>query len=348
MKIDDAIIDKVLNNGASVEEAGLVAEWFATEEGSEFLSGRLESESARLIEERAREWLDHPVPEERMWERFIGQIKPEKKIVSYRRGLIATAVLIPFLFLSISLWFLADRTGVFSATEYAELKVPCGEQVQVVLQDGTVIQLNSDTRLRYPRKFGLFSRSVELWEEGFFVVAKDKKRPFIVDLKGVEVKVTGTKFNVKAYPSEPNVWVTLEEGGVLLKDIKNKEYPLVPGESAEYNRTSGICQITKPDDMSQISSWRSNSLNFYLTPLRDIIKVMERQYDVHFVVRDSILLNNRFTLSTSKVNVDDVLRDLEAVSSITLPMGRKYLPSVMNLVWGLGWSGLPIVCLIQF
>ena len=277
MKIDDAIIDKVLNNEASVEEAGLVAEWFATEEGSEYLSGRLESESARLTEERAREWLDHPVPEERMRERFI---------------------------------------GVFSATEYAELKVPCGEQMQVVLQDGTVIQLNSDTRLRYPKKFGLFSRSVELWGEGFFVVAKDKKRPFIIDLKGVEVKVTGTKFNVKAYPSEPNVWVTLEEGGVLLKDTKNKEYPLVPGESAEYNRTSGICQITKPDDMSQISSWRSNSLNFYLTPLRDIIKVMERQYDVHFVVRDSTLLNNRFTLSTSKVNVDDVLRDLEAVSWI--------------------------------
>lgn len=167
MKIDDAIIDKVLNNEASVEEAGLVAEWFATEEGSEYLSGRLESESARLTEERAREWLDHPVPEERMRERFIGQIKPEKKIVSYRRGLIAAAVLIPFLFLSISLWFLADRTGVFSATEYAELKVPCGEQMQVVLQDGTVIQLNSDTRLRYPKKFGLFSRSVELWEKAF-------------------------------------------------------------------------------------------------------------------------------------------------------------------------------------
>ncbi len=215
--------------------------------------------------------------------------------------------------------------------------------MQVVLQDGTVIQLNSYTRLRYPKKFGLFSRSVELWGEGFFVVAKDKKRPFIVDLKGVEVKVSGTKFNVKAYPSEPNVWVTLEEGGVLLKDIKNKEYPLVPGESAEYNRTSGICQITKPDDMSQISSWCSNSLNFYLTPLRDIIKVMERQYDVHFVVRDSTLLNNRFTLSTSKVNVDDVLRDLEAVSSITVPMASISFPSVMNLVWGLGWSGLPIV-----
>ena len=86
MKIDDAIIDKVLNNEASVEEAGLVAEWFATEEGSEYLSGRLESESARLTEERAREWLDHPVPEERMREPFTGKLKPEKKIVSYVPG----------------------------------------------------------------------------------------------------------------------------------------------------------------------------------------------------------------------------------------------------------------------
>ena len=90
----------------------------------------------------------------------------------------------------------------------------------------------------------------------------------------------------------------------------------------------------RPDD---------KKLYFYLTPLRDIIKVMERQYDVHFVVRDSTLLNNRFTLSTSKVNVDHVLRDLEAVSSITLPMASISFPSVMNLVWGLGWSGLPIV-----
>ena len=316
MKIDDAIIDKVLNNEASAEEAGKVAEWFATEKGSRYLSERLENESLRLTEEQALDWLDHPVPEERMRQRFMGEIKPQKKTISYRRGLIAAAVLIPFLFLSLSLWFLADRTGVFSATEYAELKVPCGEQMQVVLQDGTVVQLNSDTRLRYPKQFGLFNRSVELWGEGYFVVAKEKNRPFIVDLKGIEVKVTGTKFNVKAYPAEQNVWVTLEEGGVLLKDSKHKEYPLVPGQSAEYNRKSGRCQISEPEDMNQKSPWRSNSLNFYLTPLKEIRKVMERQYDVHFIVRDSTLLNNRFTLSTSKVNVDDVLRDLEAVSWI--------------------------------
>lgn len=69
--------------------------------------------------------------------------------------------------------------------------------------------------------------------------------------------------------------------------------------------------------MSQVSAWRSNSLNFYLTPLREIIKVMERHYDVHFMVKDSAVLKNRFTLSTEKVNASDVLHDLETVSNIS-------------------------------
>ena len=54
------------------------------------------------------------------------------------------------------------------------------------------------------------------------------------------------------------------------------------------------------DNMEQISAWRVNSLNFYLTPLGEIIKVMERHYDVHFIVKDSAVLKNRFTLSTGK------------------------------------------------
>lgn len=329
MKIDDTIIDKVLNNEASAEEAALVAEWFATDEGSEYLSHRLDNEALSLSNEQAEAWVGQPIPEERMKDRFMNQIKPIKKVRRFPRW-VAAAVLVPFILLGASIYFVADRAGLFTTTEYAEFQVPCGEQMQVVLQDGTVVHLNSATRLRYPKKFGLFSRKVELWGEGYFVVAKEKGRPFIVDLKGVEVKVTGTQFNVKAYPAEQNVWVALDEGGVVLKGIKDKEYPLVPGESAEYNRTSGACQISKTEEVAQVSSWRSNSLNFYLTPLSEIIKVMERQYDVHFIVRDSALLNNRFTLSTSKVNVDDVLSDLEMVSQISFHRNKDGVFEVLE------------------
>lgn len=316
MKIDDAVIDKVLNNKASAEDARQVSEWFATEEGHDYLSKRMDGEMLSLTEGEVENWVPHAIPEEKMKQRFLQQIKPRRRVNSYRRWW-AAAVLIPFIFLCGSVWFLADKVGLFSETEYAELVVPCGEQMRVVLQDGTIVQLNSDTRLKYPKKFGIFTRTVELWGEGYFEVVKEKDRPFVVDLGDINVKVTGTKFNVKAYTAESNLWVTLDEGGVLLKDTKGKEYPLHPGESAEYNRRSGVCQISRPENMEQITSWRSKGLNFYLTPLKEIVKVLERQYDVHFIVPDSSLLDHRFTLSTNKVNVVDVLNDLEAVSHIS-------------------------------
>lgn len=315
MKIDESIIDKVLDDKASAEDAKEVSEWFATDEGQDYLSHRLDREAQNVDDKTVEEWVPYDVPEGDMKQRLMEGLSPKRQLNRSRRWL-AVAVLIPFIFLSVSTWFLADKVGLFTETEYAELAVPCGEQMHVVLQDGTVIHLNSDTRLKYPKKFGIFDRKVELWGEAYFEVAKEKDRPFIIDLKGLDVKVTGTKFNVKAYLAETNVWVTLDEGGVILKGFEGKEYALHPGESAEYDRESGACQISRPEDMGKISSWRSNSLNFYLTPLKEIVQVLSRQYDVHFIVSDSTLLEHRFTLSTSKVNVGDVLHDLEEVSHI--------------------------------
>ena len=59
-------------------------------------------------------------------------------------------MLLPFVFLSVSLFFLANRTGIFSEPEYADINVPYGEQIRVILQDGSIVHLNSDSRLRYP------------------------------------------------------------------------------------------------------------------------------------------------------------------------------------------------------
>ncbi len=84
-----------------------------------------------------------------------------------------------------------------------------------------------------------------------------------------------------------------------------------------------------------MKAWRTNSLNFYMAPLKDIIKVMERQYDTQFIINDSILLDSRYTLSMSKVNVIDVLSYLEKVSCIEFiekdekcfEVRRKTIPS---------------------
>lgn len=314
MNIDESVIDKVLDNEASATEAAEVSRWFATEEGRRYLVRRLDKEAEGAGEKESEKWVPYEIPEYRMRQRFLKRIK-RNRVNRFPRWLVA-AVLVPFILLGATTLFLADKAGVFSDVEYAELAVPYGEQMHVVLQDGSVVHLNSDTRLKYPKKFGMFHRKVQLWGEAYFEVAKEKNRPFLVDLEDVDVKVTGTRFNVKAYHSEPNVWVTLEEGGVLLKNMAGNEYPLHPGESAEYDRQSGNCRISRSGNVQRMLSWRTNSLNFYLTPLKEIVQVLSRQYDVHFVVSDSMLLEHRFTLSTSKVNVVDVLHDLEAVSYI--------------------------------
>lgn len=313
MDIDKEIVEKVLDNVASPEEIKSVTDWFATEEGQAYVSRRLTTESMTMGETEVEKWTGGCIPSERMKKRFLSQIKPARRLWRWWQ---VVAVLIPVCMLSAAVAFLADKAGVFSETKYAEIVVPCGERMQVVLQDGTSVELNSATTLRYPEKFGLFSRNVELYGEGYFKVAKDKGRPFTVRTKGLDVRVTGTQFDVKAYPEDSRIYVMLDEGSVLLKDEKSREYPLVSGESATYDCLSGKCEITRPEDLEGMQAWRSNSLNFYMMPLKDIIKVMERQYDTRFIVNDSTLLDSRYTLSTSKVNVKDVLRDLERVSRI--------------------------------
>ncbi|MTK63243.1 MAG: DUF4974 domain-containing protein, partial [Methanobacterium sp.] len=181
---------------------------------------------------------------------------------------------------------------------------------------GTIVHLNSDTYIRYPRNFGLFERKVELKGEGYFSVAKELSRPFVVNLHGVDIKVAGTKFNVKAYASDTNVCVLLDEGKVYLEDPQNKHYVLLPGETAEFNRSTRVCQISRPKDTSPITAWRSNSFNFYRISLREILKTFERQYGAYFKISDSTLLKDKFTFSTNKIPLNDILKDLQEVSYV--------------------------------
>ena len=103
------------------------------------MSKRIDREVSSLTENEVEDWVPHVIPEEKMQQRFLQQITLRRRVNSYRRWW-AAAVLIPFIFLCGSVWFLADKVGLFSETEYAELVVPCGEQMRVVLQDGTIVE----------------------------------------------------------------------------------------------------------------------------------------------------------------------------------------------------------------
>lgn len=311
--MDQIIIDRVLSKTASTEEARQVAAWFATDEGQEYFSQRYDRESYLLNEKIIEEWLDHEIPTVQMKNRFLSQVNLRMRTFRFR---VAAAVIIPFLLLAGVFTFVVSRSGVFQSEEMAEFVVPYGEQLNVVLQDGTQVQLNSGSRLQYPKTFGFFSRKVKLTGEAYFSVAKERTRPFEVDLNDIKVRVTGTHFNVEAYSDDNRIRIALEEGSVNIADNENHSYPLRVGQSAEYDKLSRACSIKEVSDMTLHTAWRTKSLNFYRTPLKDIIKTLERQYEVQFFVKDSDLLNSKFSISTSKINVDEIITDLQKVSRI--------------------------------
>jgi len=311
--MDSKIIDKVLLKKASVEEARQVVKWFSSKEGQEYFSQHFDKASCLMNEEIIAEWLDHEIPSNKMQKRFLVQLKMRVRTFRFK---FAAAVVIPFLFLLGSFTYVSVRTGAFESNDMAVVVVPYGEQMNVILQDGTMVQLNSGSRLEYPKSFGIFERKVKLSGEGYFSVAKESLRPFEVDLNEIKVRVTGTHFNVWAYSQDKKIRVSLEEGSVNITDKVNNFYSLKVGQSAEYDKESGVCKISKVNDMNLYTAWRIKSLNFYRTPLKEIIKTLDRQYEEKFDVKDSSLLEYRFSISTSKINIDQIVNDLGKVSKI--------------------------------
>ena len=321
--MEKSIIDKVIANTATTEEASEVAKWFATDDGQDYLAHRLDSDAAKLQEDEVNFYVASGINSDRMRSRLRNQIR--YRLLKSRARLIA-AILLPLIILSGITLFVGNRLDLFGKTEYATLKVPLGEKANLVLQDGTSVQINSGSTIEYPKHFGLFDRKVTFSGEAYFSVAKEPSRPFVISVGGVEIKVTGTKFNVKAYPDEPTVSVALEEGKVSLIDKDKHIYPLQPRQSVLYNKVSGRCVISQIDEMETFTAWRSSSLNFNRVPLGEILKVIERQHNVVFTAEDPSCLRYRFTISTSSAQVSEILRELERVSDIRFRQvaGNRY------------------------
>lgn len=321
--MDREIIEKVLSKTATPEEARQVAEWFGTDEGQAYFSQRYEIDAYLLNDELADEWLEGHTPKATIKSKLVDQLKVRLRIFKFR---VIAAALIPVLITLSCLYFVVNQLGVTGSNDILIVSAPIGEQLNIVLQDGSRIQLNSGSQLHYPKSFGLFSRKVKLVGEGYFSIEKDKKRPFILDLKDLHVMVTGTKFNVKAYKEDHTVTLLLEEGGINIQDLKDSTYTVLPGQSAVFDKTTRNCIISQAPTPELFTSWRSKTLNFYRTPLKEILKTLERQHEVTFTVPDTSILNYKFSISTTKVGLEQILMDLEKVSRIQFELteGDKY------------------------
>lgn len=310
---DNDIIERTLNNEATPDEAKMVIRWFKTKEGQLWLSSRIDEDEKLILEGEEHFQVNHKIPSDVIYSNILKRLKTQKL---KRRIFQAAALLIPFILVAASFFYVNSKVDLLAVNEYDEIYVPKGERMQVIFQDGSKVYLNSESRIRYPRKFGLNERKVELEGEGWFDIAKNPNRPFIVDLNCLRVKVMGTIFDVKAYPNENDISVVLESGSVELKTVMSNSINMIPGDKAVYNRSSGRCKILHPDNYKLSSAWKQNVLVFNNSSLSDVIVTLSRAYNVNFIVEDSVALSYTYTITTNSKNLAFLLKELEMITPV--------------------------------
>ncbi|MBS7196707.1 MAG: DUF4974 domain-containing protein [Bacteroidales bacterium] len=173
------------------------------------------------------------------------------------------------------------------------LSVPKGCDFSLTLADGTVIRLNADSRLQYPSEFSGNSRIVYLEGEAFFNVAKDKTKPFIVKTKKLDVEVTGTSFNVMAYPSEASIQTTLVQGGVNILTKDGRACKLLAGEQCVVDTASGEFVVNQVNVASFVS-WIDGQFFFDNESMESLMRKIARWYDVEVIFENEELKSELF------------------------------------------------------
>lgn len=185
---------------------------------------------------------------------------------------------------------------------YNTLRVPYGRKFEVGLADGTIVNLQSGTSLRFPTGFDQDFRRVFLEGEAYFEVAENVDLPFIVVTDELYVQVTGTAFNVSAYPEDVFIDVVLEEGGVGLytpASTMEAATMLAPGYIGSLDRRDNSI-VTEKVNTSIYTNWLEGKLSFRNMPFDNILKKLERHYNVKMVNHNKKLGSEIFNASFDK------------------------------------------------
>ncbi|MEP2057882.1 MAG: FecR family protein [Maribacter litoralis] len=199
---------------------------------------------------------------------------------------------------------------------YNTLTVPYGKRMNIVLSDGTMAHLNAGTSIKYPVHFIKGKdRQVFITGEAYLDVAKDTEHPFIVNANNLNIRVLGTHFNVSAYPEDENTEVVLVEGSVSLYSDGDGHHPeknilLEPGFKGSFDRIQNSIHKNEVDT-NIYTSWIDGKMIFRNMTFENILKKLERNYNVVFINHNTHLAKKVFNANFGKEPIERVLQELK-------------------------------------
>ena len=205
---------------------------------------------------------------------------------------------------------------------YHTISTPVGGEYHFTLADGTMVWLNSSSRLTFPTRFTGDAREVLVEGEVYFGVQHDESKPFIVRVNDVSVRVLGTEFCISAYPENEGVMTTLVRGAVQVTS-GNNQVVLKPGYQAVVDQYSGAIS-QRAVELSLYTSWVRGIFEYENMELNDIMVQLARWYDVQFTFSASECKERRFTGVIRKYeDLNDVLDMIEKTTNVKFMINGK-------------------------
>lgn len=206
------------------------------------------------------------------------------------------------------------------AQAFREFASAPGAVTTIAFRDGTRLVLGPASHLEVPSDFGARTRTVRLDGRALFTVVHDVSHPFLVETAHAVVRDVGTTFTIEAYRDDPDATVAVIEGEVAL------------GATALHARDIAVLDsmghATVSHDIATAPqlAWTQGGLVFQDTPLRTVVRELDREFDVHITIADTALAHVRMTATFAGQSVDEVL------DIVTLTVGARYLRTGRTIV----------------
>jgi transmembrane sensor len=217
-----------------------------------------------------------------------------------------------------------------------------GSRKHLTLPDGTMVWLNAGSRLTYGKNYNTGDREVNLTGEAFFDVARNSQRPFLIHTARIDIKVLGTSFNVKSYPTDKTTEATLLHGSIeiSIKDrptekiiLKPNEKLVVSNDDSNLHRLATAKHPAADNEESLVAirkptyeratgaiietAWVDNKLTFREEAFGDLARQMERWYGVTVRFGDPSLEQLKFTGSFKEETVQQALNAMKLTATFT-------------------------------
>ncbi|MDR1864322.1 MAG: FecR domain-containing protein [Bacteroidales bacterium] len=200
---------------------------------------------------------------------------------------------------------------------YTDYQTQSGKSL-VSLPDGSRVWLNAHSALRFPSNFGSAERQVTVSGEAFFDVAHDPDLSFTVQLNDLNVKVHGTRFNVREY-GNGDAEVTLLNGSVSLFAVRQSEILLEPGYTATYSHERHTVNVA-PADTLTAALWAGNKLVIEDQPLEKVVQILQIWFGKKIEIDPKLRTTSFYRLTVRDESFEEILQLMQKTGNF------KYKP----------------------